>query len=153
MLSWSIPRNSFLYVANFIDDTVSGLAINSTDGSLTPALDSPFAAGTGPIWLATDSAGKTLYVTNIGSNNVSAYSIDATTGVTTALTASPFTAGTRPVSATVDPAGAFLYVSNQSSKNITKFQINPDYRRTSNQCNHRDYHTRSDRSGNLEMSV
>ena len=103
---------------------MSGLTIDPTTGSLTAALDSPFAAGTGPISVTVDPAGKTLYVTNIGSNNVSAYTIDATTGATTALTASPFAAGTRPVSATVDPAGAFLYVCNQSSKNITKFQIN-----------------------------
>ena len=119
------PSEHFLYVTNFIDNTVSGLSIDPTSGALTAALDSPFAAGTGPISVTVDPAGKYLYVTNIGSNNVSAYTIDASTGATTALT-SPFAAGTRPVSATVDPAGAFLYVCNQSSKNITKFQINQD---------------------------
>ena len=99
------PSEHFLYVANFIDNTVSGLTINSTTGALTAALDSPFVAGTGPISVTVNPAGKTLYVTNIGSNNVSAYSIDTTTGATTAIEKSPFAAGTGPVSATVDLRG------------------------------------------------
>ncbi len=117
------PSEHFVYVTNFIDNTVSGLTIDSTSGALTTALDSPFVTGTGPVSVTAGPGGKTLYVTNIGSNNVWVYTIDTSTGATTEV-ASPFAAGTRPVSATIDPAGAFLYVCNQSSNNITKFQIN-----------------------------
>ncbi len=93
----------FLYVTNFSDNTVSGLAIDSTSGALSPALNSPFTAGTGPI--SVTASAKALYVTNLGSGNVSAYSIDSTTGATTQLDKSPFSAGTAPVSATIDPGG------------------------------------------------
>jgi 6-phosphogluconolactonase len=52
------------------------------------------AAGTGPISVAVDPAGKFAYVTNSGSNDVSMYTINATTGALTSI--GTIAAGTGP---------------------------------------------------------
>jgi 6-phosphogluconolactonase len=125
------PGEHFVYVANSLSNsssvsgTISVLSIDATTGTLTSLPNSPFTAGTNPVSLAIDSAGKFLYVANLGGNNVSAFSLDSTTGVPTELTTpkSPFAAGTRPVFATIDSTGKFLYVANENSRDISGFTI------------------------------
>jgi YD repeat-containing protein len=51
--------------------SVSVLAINSTNGALTPISGSPFEVGDSPVALAQDPAGKYLYVSNEGQSNSS----------------------------------------------------------------------------------
>jgi DNA-binding beta-propeller fold protein YncE len=43
------PTGSFLYVANKVDNNISGYSVNSMTGMLTPLSDSPFPAGSGPV--------------------------------------------------------------------------------------------------------
>lgn len=101
-------------------------------------------AGTKPVSVAVDSAGKFAYVANYGSGDVSAYTVDKTTGAltqivcatgcntTTGLTAN-FNAAAGPNAVTVDPSGRFVYVANgllytiggPVSNNVLPFSINP----------------------------
>jgi 6-phosphogluconolactonase (cycloisomerase 2 family) len=64
---------------------------------------SPFATGTTPVSLATDTSGQYLYIANQGSNNITEFSIDATTGFPTVITGSPISAGTAPLFLVPDP--------------------------------------------------
>jgi YVTN family beta-propeller protein len=107
------PSGKFAYVANEYDPpgltgNVSMYTINATTGAL--ASIGTIAAGTAPVFVAVDPAGKFAYVTNSGSNDVSMYTIDATTGALTFI--GSIAAGADPVSVAVDPAGKFAYVAN-----------------------------------------
>jgi len=84
---------SFAYVANHVDNTVSGYTINAATGALTPVPGSPFATGTMPTYVTVDPTGKFAYVTNEGDNDVSGYTINATTGALTPTVPPTFAAG------------------------------------------------------------
>ena len=119
------PAGKFVYVATAnaapgSAGSVSMYAINATTGAL--ASIGTIAAGTDPVCVAVDPAGKFAYVTNSGSNDVSMYTIDATTGSLTSIGA--IAAGTGPVSVAVDPAGGFAYVTNSGSNNVSMYAIN-----------------------------
>jgi 6-phosphogluconolactonase len=100
------PANaqSFAYVANGRDNTVSAYTIDSTTGALNPVTGSPFTAGSCAISVAVDPSGKFAYVAN-ESGGVSAYTINSTTGALNPV--GSFTAGSLPVAVTVDPSGKF----------------------------------------------
>jgi hypothetical protein len=44
--------NRFLFTANFLDDNVSGFALNTSDGSLLISQFSPFSSNANPIAVA-----------------------------------------------------------------------------------------------------
>jgi 6-phosphogluconolactonase len=112
----------FAYVANRLSNSISGFAIDPSNGQLLPLSGSPFASnGTTPTALTVDPDGLFLYVANSGSNSVSVYSIGAT-GALTAVGA-PIAAGTGPGAVTVDPTDHFLYVANLTSNNVSAFAI------------------------------
>src|SRR6202789_3668195 len=112
----------FAYVANRVSNSISGFAIDQTNGQLVPLSGSPFASnGTTPTALTVDPDGQFLYVANSGSNTVSAYSIGAT-GQLTAV-GLPTATGTGPGAVTVDPTDHYLYVANLTSNNVSAFAI------------------------------
>jgi YVTN family beta-propeller protein len=118
------PSGNFLYVATQnatpgAAGSVSMYAINAATGTL--ASIGTIAAGTDPVSVAVDPAGKFAYVTNSGSNDVSMYSIDATTGTLTSM--GTIAAGTDPVSVAVDPAGKFAYVTNSGANDVSMYSI------------------------------
>ena len=84
-----LPANaqSFAYVANFSDGTVSAYKIDSTTGALS--LVASIATGAHPVSVAVDPSGKFVYVANFGDNTVSAYTINSTTGALKQLSNSP----------------------------------------------------------------
>ena len=119
------PAGKFVYEATEnatpgLAGSVSMYAINATTGAL--ASIGTIAAGTAPVSIAVDPAGKFVYVTNSGSNDVSMYTIDATTGALTSM--GTIAAGTDPVSIAVDPAGKFAYVTDSSSNDVSMYTIN-----------------------------
>ncbi len=65
--------NSFIYVTNWGANTVSGYSFASGTGTLTPLTNSPFAAGSGPFEITTDSL-NFAYVAN-ENDGVTAYNI------------------------------------------------------------------------------
>ena len=120
-------KDSCVFVANFISNTVSAFKITSSTGVLTPVTGSPFAAGTGPLGIAVDFATALVYVANAFSNDVSAYKTSPSTCALTPVTGSPFKdpAGViAPASVVVDPSGTFVYVANEFSGNVSGFKIN-----------------------------
>jgi 6-phosphogluconolactonase (cycloisomerase 2 family) len=113
---------SFAYVANQADGTVSAYKIDSTTGVLSQLSNSPFAARSFPKSVTVDPSGKFAYVVNEG-GNVSAYTIDSASGALSQLGNSPFLAGSRPFSVAVDPSGKFAYVANSNSNNVSAYTI------------------------------
>jgi hypothetical protein len=108
------PTVNFAYVTNFADNNVSAYSIG-TNGALTPAPGSPFAAGKGPDSMAVDPTGKFAYVANQKSNNVSVYSIGAS-GALTPVQGSPFAAGLGPKSVAITPLVPFSSFASSFAK-------------------------------------
>jgi DNA-binding beta-propeller fold protein YncE len=118
------PAGKFVYVVTQnitpgLAGNVSMYTINATTGALTSV--GTIAAGTEPVFVAVDPAGKFAYVANSGSNNVSMYSINTTTGMLTSVGA--IAAGTNPSSAAVDPTGKFAYIANSGSSDVSMYSI------------------------------
>ena len=115
----------FAYAANTTSDTVSVFSVDPRTGALT-AVGTPMAAGTSPIALAIDPAGKFVYVANNSApaNSVSVFVINASTGALSpaSVTAAP---GSNPRAITVEASGRFAYVTYQGSNNVSAFSINP----------------------------
>ncbi len=119
------PSGKFVYVANANTTpgsagNVSMYTINATTGAL--ASIGTIAAGTDPVSVVVDPAGKFAYVTNSGSNDVSMYTIGPTIGALTSI--GTIAAGTQPVSVAVDSAGKFAYVTNFESNDVSMYTIN-----------------------------
>jgi 6-phosphogluconolactonase (cycloisomerase 2 family) len=128
------PKGRFAYVANCGSGqgctgtgsgSITGYALNSVTGAMTPVPGSPFLAGLNPFAVTVDPTGKFVYVANTSSSSVSAFTIDPNSGTLSALAGSPFQVGTQPGALTVDRAGKLLYVANGGSLNISGFTISP----------------------------
>ena len=115
---------SYAYVADSGDNTVSGYSVNAATGALTPVPGSPFAAGLSPYSVTVDPTGKFVYVANYFDGTVSAYTINATTGALTSVPGSPFAAEFGTTSVTVDPMDKFVYVANNPDNTVSAFTIN-----------------------------
>ena len=118
------PAGNFVYVAavNATPGSAGSLsmyAINATTGALTSM--GTIAAGTDPVSVAVDPAGKFAYVTNSGSNDVSMYTIDTTTGALTSI--GTIAAGSTPTSIAIHPSGKFAYVTNSGSNDVSMYSI------------------------------
>ena len=113
---------SLAFVSNSGSGTVSAFTIN-TNGTLSPATGSPFAAGAGAEFMAHDPIHKLLFVSNQAANTLSAFSVNTASGMLTAVPGSPFATGARPTAVTVDSAGRFVLVANQSGNSIAVFSI------------------------------
>jgi 6-phosphogluconolactonase len=87
------PTNSFLYVSNAHDGTVSAFKISGTDGSLavigTYTSTTTGIPSTSPTALTVDPSGQYLYVANGDDGSVTAFSITAGTGVLVLVGAGP----------------------------------------------------------------
>lgn len=121
------PSHNFVYVTNFIANTVSGFSIDHTSGALAPVgtAVSPSPTGPAPVALGIDSAGKFLYVLTQGSTTVPAaisiFAIDQR-GLLTAAGSVPAPAS--PQALVVSPAAGFLYVA--ATNTISAFSIAAD---------------------------
>ncbi|MDR4463812.1 MAG: lactonase family protein [Nitrospira sp.] len=115
--------DSFLYVANSADNTVSVFQIE-TNGLLklvppTGSLRNPVAVGgNAPSALALSSTGQFLYVANRASNNVTVFQVE-TSGLLTLVppvgsgTNPQSIGGTGPIGIAVAPDGQVLYTANE----------------------------------------
>jgi 6-phosphogluconolactonase len=119
------PSGKFLYAANPGQDEndVSLFQINS-NGTLNEQFPRT-PVGTGPQFLAVDTAGAYLYVANALSNSISVFSIDSSSGALTAVNGSPFSTNLSLSSMVLAPSGNFLYISasNQAFGLIAVFSI------------------------------
>ena len=93
--------------------------INATTGALVSI--GTIAAGTSPVSVAVDPAGKFVYVANSGSNDVSMYTINSATGSLTLI--GMIAAGLSPSSIAIHPSGKFAYVTNSGSNDVSMYSI------------------------------
>ena len=118
-------NNSFVFVANRGNNTVSVYSIGSTPTTLTEVSGSPVATGSNPEGVAITSAGDRLFVTNNTGNSVSAFTVSTTTGALAKVTNSPFSVGTGvsgPKGLALIGTGS-LIVADQASNHISIFSI------------------------------
>lgn len=117
----SYPR--FAYVADQGGDALSVYRIDAQTGQLRAA--GYALAGSTPVAVITDPAGKYVYVANSGSsgaNGLSAFAV-ATDGSLSAITSGSFMTGATPKALTIDPSGKYLYVVNAGNNTISGFSI------------------------------
>jgi 6-phosphogluconolactonase (cycloisomerase 2 family) len=122
--STGIPK--FAYTADFnggAAGTVSAYGVNSTSGVLTGVSGGPFAAGNGPLALASDSAGKFVFVANQG-GSISAFQVNRNSGALAAVAGSPFAGGTTPAGITVSSNGTLVYAANRGSGDVSGWSVN-----------------------------
>lgn len=122
----ALGQNTYVYVANYYGNSVSGYSVNPATGALTEVPSSPFAAGTNPIYLSLDRQCRYIYAPNNGSSNISSYAVDQNTGILTELPGSPNSIGQYPNYSATDQSSKFLYVANQGQNTISGFTINGD---------------------------
>jgi YVTN family beta-propeller protein len=96
------PDGSTVYVANFIDGTVSVIA------TATDTVTATIPVGSGPLGVAVTPDGSTVYVTNFQDNTVS---VIATASNTVTAT---IPLGNNPFGVAVTPDGSTVYVANES---------------------------------------
>jgi len=112
------PSQRFLYAAN-TGAGISGYAIDSTTGALTPVQGSPFA--TGPEFAVAVHPSEKFLISANGSN-ICSYMIDAATGsirlVGCATSDSASSVG-------VYRSGSFVYATNERSNSVSAFAIDP----------------------------
>jgi 6-phosphogluconolactonase (cycloisomerase 2 family) len=97
---------------------VYGFSVGSS-GALTAIPGSPFAAGSLPCGIASDSSGGHVYVTDYIKGQVLGYSVSS--GVLTSL--GSFPAGNQPKAIAVDPAYSFAYVANSLDGTVSGYSI------------------------------
>lgn len=111
-----------LFVANFLDNTLSGFDQDEFTGILTPTGDSPIAVGTGPSAL-NETGVCVLLATNAGSNTLLSFVEDETFGTLTAQ--STVATGTNPVAlaTTISTTTSYTYVADQGSNDVTAYSV------------------------------
>lgn len=119
------PGGNFLFVTLLgiprFNQLVAAFTIDAGTGALTPVAGSPFPAGSGPLGVAVDPAGKFLYAANDGDGTISAFIINGTSGALTQVSGSPFPAGSNLSGLAIDPSGKFLYTSDPPLNDILIF--------------------------------
>jgi 6-phosphogluconolactonase len=122
------PTGKYVYVTDKQQNEIFGYQIaNTTAGSLTPLVSSPFATGSFPDAITIEPRGKYVYVANYNSSTVSSYSLNLANGSLGASAGSGFTTNTGPTCVTVEPAlGIYLYTSNYLDSSISGGQLSPD---------------------------
>ncbi|HLW53842.1 MAG TPA: beta-propeller fold lactonase family protein [Candidatus Angelobacter sp.] len=127
------PAGDFAFVANFLGNNVTALAVNHGNGQLSvPQTTSPlppptptniFSTGTGPISMAVTPASTFLFVLNQGSNNVSGFAIDPTTGNLNPVSGSPFATGCSGSSVTITPKADALFVTCPGARTVVALAV------------------------------
>jgi 6-phosphogluconolactonase len=100
---------------------VFGFTVGS-GGALTPMNNGvPFAAGSHPSAVASDSSSTYLYVADFNKANILGFTVGANS--LTALSGSPFAAGDQPAALVTDPAYPFLYAANSLDNTVSAYSI------------------------------
>lgn len=115
--------NTYVYVTAYDTTAKTGyvFAFQSISGKLNAVLGSPFAAGTYPSAVTSDSTGSYVYVADSSDGKVRAYSV--LLGVLSELSGSPYSAGNQPSSIVADSKYPYLYVANAQDATVSAFSI------------------------------
>jgi 6-phosphogluconolactonase (cycloisomerase 2 family) len=120
--------NTYVYVTAYDTTNPAGyvFAFQSISGKLSAVLGSPFAVGTHPSAIASDSTGSYVYVTDSTNGNVHGYSV--LLGALSELSGSPFPAGNQPSAIVADPKYPYLYVANAVDGQVEAYSISSNGR-------------------------
>ena len=123
------PNGKFVYVADELNSTVSVVAYNAADGTLSPlrkisTLPADFKGENYPAEIAVHPNGKFLYVSNRGFDTITQFDIDPESGELSPVE-QVSSKGKWPRNFAIDPTGAFMFVANEKSGNVTVFRIHP----------------------------
>ena len=101
--------------------SISGYAVNTSTGALTPLSGFPMNLGIDPSAVTHDPQNRFLIVADIGAQLLHVFAINSTTGALTEVSPSPYTARVEPGTVITDPSGThvYLYLTGQSSINPT----------------------------------
>lgn len=122
-----LANGNFVYVTAYDSTTstpngyVFAYAVGS-GGVLTAVPGSPFAIGSQPSAVASDSKSANVYVTDAHSAHVLGYTV-GTNGSLTAMPGNPFPAGNQPSAIVIDPTYAYAYVTNAQDNTVTAYSI------------------------------
>jgi 6-phosphogluconolactonase (cycloisomerase 2 family) len=121
----SVDKNSYLYVDNGGDGTISGLKIDPVKGSLRPVPRSPFLADgiAGNYALAVSPDNRFLFASSSATTVIHAYAIFGRTGSLSEVPGSPFQAGANLDGLKVTANGRFLIAGGQSNSAVGVFRI------------------------------
>ncbi len=128
-------NGQYLYVANTTATNpgstavgnISGFTIDSTSGTLTRIVGSPFtsAVGSGPSTLVADPTGRFIFATTAGTAyTIWCFNLDPATGELSASAGSPFSVVGGGLFVLIDNIGSFLYMGNQSAHGISAYTYN-----------------------------
>ena len=92
------PGNTYIYVANYTDNSVSGYSIGA-NGAPQPLPSGTYATKTGPSAIYIEpNAGTYLYTANFLDSTVTGLNLSLSTGALNAVQASPNAANGQPTS-------------------------------------------------------
>jgi 6-phosphogluconolactonase len=118
-------KAQFGYTANLQSANLSGYAVDSSSGLLTPLAGFPIASGVNPVFVIHDPLSHYLIVADIATDMLRVYAINGTTGMLTEVQPSPYLVGREPRALAMDPMGRFVYVAHQSLNGVvTAFSMN-----------------------------
>ncbi|MDR1802140.1 MAG: lactonase family protein [Treponema sp.] len=121
------PNGKYLYLINELGSSVTALAYNEADASLShlqtvPTIPAGFSAHNSCADIQITPDGRFLYGSNRGHDSIAIYAVDAGTGLLS-LAGIESSGGKIPRGFCVDPRGAFLLAANQDTDNIVVFRI------------------------------
>jgi 6-phosphogluconolactonase (cycloisomerase 2 family) len=121
----TVGRNSYLYVDNGGDGTISGLKIDPVKGSLRPVPRSPFVADViaGNYALAVSTDNRFLFASSSATTVIHVYAIFPQTGSLSEVQGSPFQANVNLDGIKVTSNGLFLIAGGQSNSAVGVFTI------------------------------
>ena len=104
------PSDRFVYVANYVSNTISGYSLDSSTGKLTALPGSPYDTGGLPSSVTVDPSGQFLLVVSDQPDQIEAFSIEPKSGNLTSIGSA--STGIGPLQVAVDSSGQFVYVAN-----------------------------------------
>jgi 6-phosphogluconolactonase (cycloisomerase 2 family) len=118
-------KNSYLYVDNGGDGTISGLKIDPANGALRPVPRSPFLADgiAGNYSLAISPSNRFLFASSDATTLIHVYAISQTNGSLFEVKGSPFLANANLDGLKVSGNGHFLIAGGQSNSAVAVFSI------------------------------
>jgi 6-phosphogluconolactonase (cycloisomerase 2 family) len=128
-----IASGAFVYVTAY--DTTQTPTVGyiyafsvGAGGVLTPVAGSPFAAGTHPSAIASDSTSAHVYVTDAAKGVVLSYAVASNGALVPATSgiggSNQFAAGAQPSAIVVNQAYPYAYVANALDSTVTAYSVN-----------------------------
>lgn len=115
-------KAKFAYTGNQ-GASLSGYAVNTSSGALTPLSSFPMTLGVNPTAVTHDPQNRFLIVADIAADQLHIFAINSTTGALAEVSPSPYATVHEPVAVITDPAGTHLYVASQYGNQIAAYNI------------------------------